>query len=48
MTKAPDLWKEIGLPEFEISRRAKLRIDREDGVLHLVEKTGLKFNLLPP
>jgi len=28
MAKALDLWKEIGLPEFEIPRRAKLRIDR--------------------
>jgi len=28
MTKALDLWKEIGLPEFEIPKRAKLRIDR--------------------
>ena len=28
MMKALDLWKEIGLPEFEIPKRAKLRIDR--------------------
>ncbi|WP_292935178.1 UbiD family decarboxylase [Noviherbaspirillum sp.] len=28
MAKALDLWKEIGLPEFEIPKRAKLRIDR--------------------
>lgn len=28
MMKALDLWKELGLPEFEIPKRAKLRIDR--------------------
>ncbi len=28
MMKALELWKEIGLPEFEIPKRAKLRIDR--------------------
>ena len=28
MMKALDLWKEVGLPEFEIPRRAQLRIDR--------------------
>ena len=28
MMKALDLWKEIGLPEFEIPKRARLRIDR--------------------
>ena len=28
MMKALDLWKEIGLPEFEIPKRAKLRVDR--------------------
>jgi len=28
MMKALDLWKEVGLPEFEIPKRAKLRIDR--------------------
>ncbi len=28
MMKALDLWKEIGLPEFEIPKRAQLRIDR--------------------
>ncbi|MBI4293529.1 MAG: UbiD family decarboxylase [Betaproteobacteria bacterium] len=28
MMKALDLWKEIGLPEFDVPRRAKLRIDR--------------------
>ena len=28
MMKALDLWKEIGLPEFDIPRRAQLRIDR--------------------
>lgn len=28
MMKALELWKEIGLPEFEIPKRARLRIDR--------------------
>ena len=28
MMKALDLWKEVGLPEFEIPKRARLRIDR--------------------
>ncbi|MBI2319677.1 MAG: hypothetical protein HYU75_22440, partial [Betaproteobacteria bacterium] len=27
MMKALDVWKEAGLPEFEIPKRAKLRID---------------------
>jgi len=28
MMKALDVWKEVGLPEFEIPKRAQLRIDR--------------------
>ena len=28
MMKALDLWKDVGLPEFDIPKRARLRIDR--------------------
>jgi hypothetical protein len=28
MMKALDVWKDCGLPEFEIPKRAKLRLER--------------------